>query len=115
MAFSTGIFTSDFSNTCPTHNGLPGHYRVLAPKNTFMRITPYTFTYPGNLFTFKPTGEVSSDTETKTMIANNVTIIDSGASGILDIHVGGILNVTVPLNTSSSYLVDLEIDISISP
>ena len=115
MSFETGIFSSDLSNTCPVLNGRPGEYRIVAPRNTLVRITPYTFTYAVNMFTFTAKGKVSNSTVTKFFTANNATIIDSGATGVIDMKIGGILNVMSPLTTSNSYPVDLEIDIVVMP
>lgn len=115
MNFNTGAFTSDFNNTCPDKLGSPGQYKIRADKNTLVRITPYTFTYAGNLFTFTPSGEVSNGIETKILNANNATIIDSGPTGLIDMKIGGNLNVALPLTTSNSYIVDLEIDIIENP
>lgn len=111
MNYNTGGFTSDFNNTCPAKIGSPGQYKIITEKNTLVRITPFTFTYSGNLFTFTPSGEVTNGVDTKVLTPNNVTIIDSGTTGVVDMKVGGILNVTVPLTTSNSYLVDLEVEI----
>jgi len=115
MDYNTGLFSSDFNNTCPAKTGSPGQYIIATAKNTLVRITPYQFTYAGNLFTFTPTGEVTNGVETKILNANNTTVIDSGATGKIDMKIGGILNVTVPLTTSNSYIVDLEIDIVHAP
>jgi hypothetical protein len=54
---------------------------------------------------------VTNGVVTKLLTPNNATIIDSGATGVIDMKIGGILNVTVPLTTSNSYIVDLEVDI----
>lgn len=115
MDFNNGSFTPDFNNTCPAKLGSPGQYKIIVEKNTLVRITPFTFTYAGNLFTFTPSGEVTNGVETKALVPNNATIIDSGSTGIIDMKVGGLLNVTVPLTTSNSYIVDLEVDIVVVP
>ncbi len=79
-----------------------------------MKITPYTFSYASNFFTFTPSGEVTNGVETKILAPNSATIIDSGSIGI-DMKIGGTLNVTLPLTTSNSYIVDLEINIVETP
>ena len=115
MDHSTGAFTSDFNNTCPGIVGSPGQYKIVTDKNTLVKITPFTFTYASNLFTFTPSGEVTNGVDTKVLTPNNATIIDSGSTGVIDMEIGGTLNVTVPLTTSNSYIVDLEIDIVDTP
>jgi len=111
MNYNTGMFTSDFNNTCPTIIGSTGQYKISADANTLVRITPYTFTYASNLFTFTPSGEVTNGIDTKILTPNNATVIDSGSTGIIDMKVGGTLKVMSPLTTSNSYIVDLEIAI----
>jgi len=112
MDYNTGIFTSDFNNTCPTIIGSTGQYKISADANTLVRITPYTFTYAGNLFTFTPSGEVTNGVDTKVLTPNNATVIDSGSTGLIDMKIGGTLKVTAPLTTSNSYIVDLEVAIT---
>ena len=116
MAFDTGLFTNDFTHLCPARPGTPGFYYIVAPKNTLMRVTLPTYTHPDNYYSFVPKGEINNrDGVKKTVNANTTAIIDSGTSGVLELRVGGTLNVLSHLSPSTDYTKLLTVDIEATP
>lgn len=98
-----------FSNVNPAvmcgwaGNGTPGRYVVIANPGRQIRIRILQRDNQGDGFIFLPEGELISDTETLQITAGIAQDIDSGVSGVVNIHLGGRLFVVSPTTPSTSF------------
>jgi hypothetical protein len=84
-------------------NATPGRYVIFADPNQQVSIKLLQRDNQGDGLMFIPEGELVSDTETHTITAGVAQEIDSGASGIVTINVGGRLFVLTSLSPSSNF------------
>jgi len=117
MAYDTSILTNTAGNLCTTGNtGNRGHFRVFATPNTTVRIVVRPHNDSGDGVVFFPDGVIFSDsTAAIDFVESATTNIDSGASGIVEIYVGGVLTLVSKPNTSTTYNFTNEIDFSEIP
>lgn len=111
MPHDTGIFVNDAANICTSTAGYPGHYRIMATPNTVVDVTVYTYVDPDNPLTFKPAGIVRSSVETKALLNDLTSSLNSGSSGRIDVYIGGVVTLTdsVPSSTSFDTLLTMDI------
>lgn len=112
MPHDTGIFVVNPSLVCTSPTGRPGHYRINATQNTVVSITVYTYTDPMNPITYKPTGIVQSSVETKALINDITSNINSGSSGRIDVYLGGLVTFSASNPAGMSFDTMLTMDIA---
>lgn len=83
-------------------NGTPGRYVIVANPNQQISIKLLQRDNQGDNLMFIPQGELISYTETHTISAGVAQVIDSGATGVVNIHVGGRLFVLSTISPSSN-------------
>jgi hypothetical protein len=89
-------------------NGSPGRYVIFADPNRQVSVKLLQRDNSGDGLMFIPEGQLISDTETHAITAGVAQEIDSGVSGIVNIHVGGRLFVLTSISPSSSFEFTLE-------
>ena len=113
MDHNTSALTNTSGMICGAASGSRGHYRVFATPNTTVRIVVRPHNDNGNGAVFNPVGEIQSDAAGPiAYIEHNTTNINSGASGIVEIYVGGTLTLLTKPPTSTTFNLDFEIDFS---
>jgi hypothetical protein len=117
MAYDTSILTNTAGNVCTTGlRGNRGHFKVFATPNTTVRIVVRPHNDSGDGVVFFPSGVIFSDSSAPIdFVESATTNIDSGASGIVEIYVGGVLTLVSKPNTSTTYNFTNEIDFSENP
>jgi hypothetical protein len=117
MAYDTSILTNTAGNLCTSGNtGSKGHFKVFATPNTTVRIVVRPHNNSGNGVVFSPDGVIFSDSTTAIVFVENATTnIDSGASGIVEIYVGGVLTLVSKPYSATTYNFTNEIDFSEIP
>ncbi|MBU2917117.1 hypothetical protein KO505_03955 [Psychrosphaera sp. F3M07] len=84
--------------------GTPGHYRLTVnPNENYQIRVDRREEVANDGITYQPKGRFISDLEQVDLIYNQFVTINSGASGIIDIYLGGVLFVADRLNGSLSY------------
>lgn len=111
MAYNTQVITNlTSSNICINSTGTVGNYQIFANPNSQVQITIKTHVDNGNGIVYVPDGELVSDFESMLIIADTTETINSGASGIIDITIGGRLTINNLLSSSSGYSELFEIE-----
>lgn len=111
MDYDTRLLTNNTpANICITSHGQLGKYRIFSNPNTTVSINVKAHNDDGSGIIFVPEGRAISDAENKTFLANTGFTIDSGTSGIIDIHVGGRIQINAILSSNTNYLEDFDID-----
>lgn len=87
--------------------GTPGRYVIITDPNKQVQIEILQRDNQGDGILFIPQGELISDTETHTITPGIAQEIDSGASGVVNIHLGGRLFILSYQNPSSNIEVTL--------
>lgn len=111
MAYNTGVISNlTSSSICTDSTGTTGIYQIFANPNKQVQITIKSHGDTGNGIIYVPDGELVSDFESAIIIADLTKTIDSGASGIIDITIGGQITINSMLSSSSAYseLFDIE-------
>jgi len=111
IAYNTGVISNlTSSNICTDSTGTTGTYQIFANPNKQVQITIKTHADSGNGIIYVPDGELVSDFESAIIIADLTKTINSGASGIIDITIGGQITINSMLSSSSAYseLFDIE-------
>ena len=113
---TTGVVTNLVGNLCANvGNTSRGFYRIVAEKNTLMRVTVNYRLDSGDGFSFIPEGKITSSEWQSTISAGSFIDIDSGPTGWIDINVGGQLIFNSPPTPGSSYSIDFDIEYIPSP
>jgi hypothetical protein len=113
LAYDTSVLTNTSGSICSGTTGSRGHYKVFAAANTTVRIVLSAHNNDGDGVIFNPVGVVFSDsTSPIAYLEQNTINIDSGASGIVEIFVGGTLRLVSKPSVSTSYNFTYEIDYS---
>lgn len=111
MAYNTQVITNLTSpDICINSIGTIGTYQIFANPNKDVQIKIKTHTDTGNGIVYVPDGELVSDFESALIIADTTKTINSGASGIIDIAIGGRLTISSTLSSSSVYSELFEIE-----
>lgn len=84
-------------------NGTPGRFTIIANPSRQIRIKILQRTNEGDGFIFIPQGELLSDTETLSITSDVAQDIDSGPSGIVNIHMGGQFFMVSPAAPNTIY------------
>ena len=116
MAYDTKLITNtSASNICTSSAGQLGKYRIYANPNTQVQIKVKSHNDNGSGIIYIPNGELGSDAETLLIVADVNKTIDSGASGIIDIHLGGSMYLNNMLSSSTNYIESFDIDFTELP
>lgn len=97
-----------FSNISPAAmcgaggNGTPGRYVIVANPNQTVSFTMSQRNNQGDGLMFIPEGQLISDTENHAFSAGVAQEINSGVSGVVNIHIGGRLFILTPMSPSSN-------------
>jgi len=111
MAYNTQVISNlTSSNICTSSTGTSGTYQIFANPNKQVQIKLKSHGDTGNGIIYVPDGELVSDFESAIIIADTTKTINSGASGIIDISIGGRIIINSMLSSSSAYseLFDIE-------
>ena len=111
MAYNTEVISNlTSSNICTNSTGTAGTYQIFANPNKQVQIKIKSHGDTGNGIIYVPDGELVSDFESALIIADTTKTINSGASGIIDITIGGRLTINSMLSSSNAYseLFDIE-------
>jgi len=104
MAYDSQVISNlTTSNICTSSTGTTGTYQIFANPNTQVQIKLKSHGDNGNGVIYVPNGELISDFETALIIADTTKTINSGASGIINITIGGRLTISSTLASSTSY------------
>lgn len=91
------------SNICfNAGRGVVGHYVIISEPNKLINIRVNQRDKDGDGLIFIPDGRVENDVESKLYAANQQVQINSGASGVVRIFIGGRLFSTTELAPNSS-------------
>lgn len=88
-------------------NGDPGRYVIIATPNKQVSIKVLQRNNQGDGIMFIPQGQLISDTETLTITPGIAQEIDSGLSGVVNIHLGGRLFVLSQINPGTQFEITL--------
>ena len=111
MAYSTQVLTNlTPQNVCTSSTGTSGTYQIVANPNKQVQIQIKSHGDTGNGIIYVPDGELVSDFESAIIIADTTKTINSGASGIINITIGGRLTINSMLSSSSAYSELFEIE-----
>jgi len=103
MAHDTMVITNiTAQNICVDGIGSSGSYRIFANPNKQVQIKINSHINSGNGIVYVPSGILESDVESKNIIPDINETIDSGASGIINITLGGRLTINTILTPSST-------------
>ena len=104
MAYDSQVISNlTTSNICTSSTGTTGTYQIFSNPNTQVQIKLKSHGDNGNGIIYVPNGELVSDFETALIIADTTKTINSGASGIINITIGGRLTISSTLASSASY------------
>ena len=104
MAYDSQVISNlTASNICTSSTGTAGTYQIFSNPNTQVQIKLKSHGDNGNGIIYVPNGELVSDFETALIIADTTKTINSGASGIINITIGGRLTISSTLASSASY------------
>ena len=104
MAYNTQVITNLTSqNICTNSTGTTGGYRIFANPNKQVQIKLNSHGDNGNGIIYVPDGQLVSDVANGLIIADTTKTINSGASGIIDITIGGRITINSVLASSSIY------------
>lgn len=104
MAYDTQVINNlTSSNICTNSTGTTGTYQIFANPNKQVQIKIKSHGDTGNGVIYVPNGELVSDFESALIIADTTKTINSGASGIIDITIGGRLTINAIIASSASY------------
>jgi len=111
MAYNTQVISNlTSSNICTSSTGTTGTYQIFANPNKQVQIQIKSHGDTGNGIIYVPNGELVSDFESALVIADTTKTINSGASGIIDITIGGRLTINSMLASSTPYSELFEIE-----
>jgi len=104
MAYNTQVITNlTTQNICTNSSGTAGGYRIFANPNKQVQIKLNSHGDNGNGIIYVPDGQLVSDVASALIIADTTQTINSGASGIIDITIGGRITINSVLASSSIY------------
>lgn len=91
------------SNTCINASGTVGKYQLVVNSNTLVSIKILQRDNEGDNLMFVPEGQLVSSVQTIDITPNIAQQINSGATGVITINLGGRLYINQYLNPSSTY------------
>lgn len=111
MDFNTGTLTNiGAKDICTQTTGSVGMFEITATPNTIVTVTVGIHANDGDGIQFVPEGELTSSAGTTTVIPNNGVTIDSGATGQIDLVLGGRLVFLSDVTPSTTFLKDFQIE-----
>jgi len=110
MDHLTGTVINVLGDNCKNIDTSRGLYRIVAEKNTLIRVTVFSRLNLGDGIEFRPSGTISSSEWSTVISPGSFIDIDSGPSGWIDITLGGQLLLHSPQAPGSEIAVDFNIE-----
>lgn len=119
LDFDTKELSDLGGNLCPFSDqrfGEPLRYLVVADPNSQVEFRVISYLNPAQGLSYAPEGiyEVSGLADVP-IIVNQLQTIDAGATGVINIIMGGTLTTSQPQSFNSSFFIEIEDGISFEP
>jgi len=111
MAYNSQVISNlTSSSICTSSTGTIGIFQIFSNPNKQVKIKIKSHGDTGNGVIYVPYGEIVSDVESAIIIADTTKTINSGASGMIELTIGGQLTINSILSSSSVYSALFEIE-----
>ena len=111
MDWNTAVLTNlSAKDICADATGTRGEFQILATPNTIVTVTVFNHTNDGDGVEFVPAGQLSSSAGTTVIVPNNPVTINSGATGQIDLYLGGRLIFLTNVTPSTTFFKDFTIE-----
>lgn len=111
MAYDTLVLTNNTSaEICTSDKGQAGKYRIYADPGKSISVKVKSHNDDGIIYV--PAGQAVSDTESILLVSDIGIVINSGVSGIIDITLGGRIQVNTILISNKNYDENFDIEFS---